>query len=81
MLFPFLNKEPHIAIDESRSHKLSLVGKREVETKFGHTASEDPLAVLVHALRKVLNAAPSRILCEIHKPMAIPAAHKDVHLF
>ncbi|GMP81848.1 hypothetical protein CsSME_00036421 [Camellia sinensis var. sinensis] len=69
--FPILNKEPHLTIDESLSHK-SFVGKREVAMKSGYTTSLDPQAVADQPFTKVLSAAPSRILCEMHSPIAIP---------
>jgi hypothetical protein len=59
MHWPFLSKEPNITIAESLSQR-SFAGKRELAMNSGYIiASLLPLAVADHALRKVLNAAPS----------------------
>uniref|UniRef100_A0A803QXZ7 Uncharacterized protein n=1 Tax=Cannabis sativa TaxID=3483 RepID=A0A803QXZ7_CANSA len=75
---PLLNKEPNIAFEQSLSHNESSAGKREPATKLGPVGLSKPWASAAQDLIKVLKATPSRILCAIHKPRAMPPQSKTL---
>lgn len=72
---PTLNDAPHIASAESLSQK-SVAGKRDEAIKLGLAFSSAPVAVAAQLFKKDFNAAPSRILWEIQRPIAIPPHSK-----